>query len=104
VTQDGEAPSNTLWYLRIEDTAAKPILEHAYPGQRISATHSLPPGGYRVIVWHRPCTHTCPTTGEDGLGPLARVCGARLDLKPGVEQQATAVITPDGGCTVKVGG
>ncbi|WP_157630307.1 MULTISPECIES: hypothetical protein [Kribbella] len=88
--------------MRIEDTTAKPLLEQAYPGQPISVTRALPPGVYRVIVWHRPCTGDCPTTGEDGLGPLGQVCGAKLDLTSGAKLQATAQIKTDGGCAIKV--
>ncbi|GAB3930321.1 hypothetical protein GCM10029976_031870 [Kribbella albertanoniae] len=101
VAQEGQSPPNTLWYLRIEDTAAKPVLEQAYPGQPISVTRTLPPGAYRVVVWHRPCTGRCPTVGEDGLGPLGQVCGAKLDLTPGAKLQATAQIKADGGCAIK---
>lgn len=102
VTQQGSAPAKTLWYLRVEDTTAKPLLESAFPNRRIALDRDFPAGVYRVIVWYRPCEGLCPTTGESGLGALQQVCGAQVQLTAGQRARATAVIDSDATCTVKV--
>ena len=102
VSQQGATPAKTLWYLRVEDMSAKPLLEKAFPNQPIALNQSFPAGGYRVVAWYRPCSGVCPTTGESGLGPLQQVCGAQLDLTAGRQAKAAAVINADGTCTIKV--
>lgn len=102
VSQQGTTPAKTLWYLRVEDMSAKPLLEQAFPNQRIALNQAFPAGNYRMLVWNRPCDDACPTSGESGLGQLQQVCGAKLDLTAGQQTQAAAVVNPDGTCTVKV--
>jgi hypothetical protein len=102
VSQQGNTPAKTLWYLRVEDMTAKPLLEQAFPNQRIALDRAFPVGRYRVMVWYRTCGGSCPTTGESGLGPLQQICGAQLDLTAGRQVKATALINPDVTCTVKV--
>jgi hypothetical protein len=103
VAQQGDTPASMVWYLRVEDLAAKPLMERAYYGQPIAFSQAFPAAGYRIVVWSRPCDGACPVSGEAGLGPLKQVCGAKLELTAGVETNATAVLTTDGGCTVRVG-
>ncbi len=102
VAQEGTAPPLTMWYLRIESQDGQPLAEKSYPSGQIAMTRLLPPGKYRVVSWHRPCTATCPSGGEQGLGPLAEVCGALVDVSTRVTTTATVVIDADGACTVRV--
>ncbi|MGH3735073.1 MAG: hypothetical protein ACRDT6_05565 [Micromonosporaceae bacterium] len=102
VDQSGTAAPNTIWYVRIESMNAEPLTENGYPGQAIALSQQLDPGQYRVISWWRQCQSTCPTSGEQGLGPLEQVCGAVVTLAPGARVTATVVIGDDGGCTVRV--
>lgn len=103
VSQQGSTPAKTLWYLRVEDMSGKPLLEQAFPNQQIALNRAFPAGGYRVMVWNRPCEGACPTSGESGLGSLQQVCGSHLALTAGQQAKAAAVIKPDGTCTIKVG-
>jgi hypothetical protein len=102
VGQEGTAPARTAWYLRIETTNAEPVTEHAYPNGTITLTQQLATGDYRVISWNRPCAEVCPSTGENGLGPLSEVCGAPVTIVEGARVSATVVINADGGCSVHV--
>lgn len=102
VAQEGTAPARTAWYLRIETRQADPVTEHAYPNTPITLTRQLTTGDYRVVSWNRPCTDTCPTTGENGLGPLSEVCGAPVTITEGTRVSATVIVNADGSCTVRV--
>ncbi len=102
VKQQGTPPQRTAWYLRIEDMEAKPVTEHAYPNAAIALTQQLSAGDYRVISWNRPCADTCPSSGENGLGPLSEVCGAPIKVTEGVRVSATVVIESEGSCSVRV--
>jgi hypothetical protein len=103
VGQEGTAPARTAWYLRIETTDADPVTEHAYPTPPITLTRQLAVGTYRVISWNRPCTDNCPSSGENGLGPLSQVCGAPVTITQGNRVSATVVINTDGTCSVRTG-
>jgi len=102
VGQDGTPPPHTAWYVRIETMDAKPVTEHAYPNAGIALTQQVSPGDYRVISWNRPCTDTCPNSGENGLGPLSEVCGAPVSVTQDNRVSATVVINADGTCSVRV--
>lgn len=102
VDQAGVRPGRTAWYVRIETTAAKTVHESAYPTDDIALTTQLPTGQYRVIGWHRPCAEGCPPTGEQGLGPLGEVCGAKVSIKPGARVTATVRIGSNGTCSIRV--
>ncbi|HEV2779074.1 MAG TPA: hypothetical protein VGX25_06685 [Actinophytocola sp.] len=102
VGQQGTAPPRTAWYLRIETTDAKPIVEHTYPNAPIALTQDLAVGNYRVISWNRPCSDACPASGDNGLGPLSQVCGAPVTVTKGTRVSATVVINTDGTCSVRV--
>lgn len=102
VGQEGTAPARTAWYVRIETTDAKPVTEHAYPNAPITLTQQLAVGDYRVVSWNRPCSDVCPSTGEDGLGPLSQVCGGPVTVTQGARVSATVVIGSDGTCSVRV--
>jgi hypothetical protein len=103
VAQEGTTPAGTQWYVRIETTKSEPVTESAYPNAPIALTKQLSAGQYRVISWHRACTNTCPTTGEEGLGPLEDVCGAATTVAAGNRVTATVAIEAEGGCSVRVG-
>ncbi|MGH3714034.1 MAG: hypothetical protein ACRDT4_11325, partial [Micromonosporaceae bacterium] len=101
VGQSGTASTRTIWYVRIESMAAKPLVEKGFPGQPIALTQALEPGRYRVISWYRTCQSVCPTSGEQGLGPLEQVCGAQVTVAKGERVTATVKITADG-CSIEV--
>lgn len=100
VGQDGVAPERTKWYLRIEAEKAAVVDERSFTGA-ISWQGALPPGKYRVVGWQRPCAQECPESGEQGLGDLAQVCGAIVDVTIGARISATVAIADDGGCEVR---
>ncbi|MGH3645663.1 MAG: hypothetical protein ACRDTM_00555 [Micromonosporaceae bacterium] len=101
VGQSGTAAPRTIWYVRIESMAAKPLVEKGFSGTSIALNQQLEPGEYRVISWWRQCRNVCPTSGEKGLGPLEQVCGAVVNLPAGAHVTATVTIKEDGGCTVR---
>jgi hypothetical protein len=90
-----------VWYLRIEDLAARTMFEQSYL-QPIALRKTLAEGQYRAIVWHRVCEKTCPTHGEQGLGPLEQVCGAKVAVAAAATVRAVAVLGADGSCAIKV--
>lgn len=102
VTQDGATPPLTQWYVRIETPAAKKVTEAAYPNVPISLTHEVSPGDYRVISWSRPCSGSCPKSGEAGLGAMRDVCGAPVNVGAGARVSTAVEIHSDGTCTVRV--
>jgi len=99
VRQRGTQPAKTLWFLRVENPAAKPLFEHRYAGMAISQTLSYKQGDYRVIAYSRPCSDTCPATGEDGLGELAEVCGIKVHVTPAGRVPVTVSFAKDGNCS-----
>lgn len=100
VEQDGRRPRLTAWYVRIETAGAATVAEAAYPRDAIALTKQLPAGKYRVISWHRPCSDSCPASGETGLGPLQQVCGAKVDVTGGARVTATVRIAAGGTCSI----
>jgi hypothetical protein len=103
VDHEGTPPPLTAWYVRVETMDAEPVTEHAYPNGPIALTEQLSAGKYRVISWNRPCTETCPKSGEQGLGPLSEVCGAPVTITNETRTAATVVLHADGTCTIRVG-
>jgi 2-polyprenyl-6-methoxyphenol hydroxylase-like FAD-dependent oxidoreductase len=101
VSQQGSTPVRTVWYLRIEDLAARTMVEQSSL-QPIALSKTLAEGQYRVIVWHRACEKTCPAHGEQGLGPLEQVCGAKVTVAAATTVRAVAVVGADGSCAIKV--
>lgn len=99
VGQRGVAPDRTKWYLRIETDQAGLVDERSFTGA-ISWEGALEPGRYRVVSWQRPCAGECPQSGDAGLGDLAQVCGAAVDLISGARSTATVAIAADGTCAV----
>jgi hypothetical protein len=102
ITQEGSSPPLTEWYTRIENQDGQSLAENSYPTGQIAMTRQLPAGKYRVISWHRPCTGTCPSSGEHGLGPVGEVCGAPLEISAGATITATVLIDAEGACAVRV--
>ncbi len=98
VRQHGTQPARTLWYLRVESPAAKPLVQRSYPGTAIAQTAHFKAGDYRVIAYSRPCSGTCSVHGEDGLGPLAEVCGIKVHLAADTRTAVTVAMKPDGSC------
>ncbi|GAA1219475.1 hypothetical protein GCM10009665_06960 [Kitasatospora nipponensis] len=103
LAQDGAALPRTLWYTRVEAADGKAVVESRYPDRPIALTRQLPGGRYRVLAWSRTCTGTCPSSGEDGLGPLEKVCGAAVTVTAGGQTLATFVLSPAGTCAVRTG-
>jgi len=102
VSQQGDAPEHTLWYVRIENLHAEPLVEKSFPAGPIRLTKALRAGRYRVISWYRECSGTCPTTGEHGLGPLEQVCGAVAAIKAGAKVTARVTIGDKANCSVRI--
>ena len=101
VSQQGSTPARTIWYLRIEDLSARTMFEQSY-SQPIALSKTFAEGQYRAIVWHRACEKTCPAHGEQGLGPLEQVCGAKVAVAAAATVKAVAVVGADGSCSIKV--
>ncbi|MGH3712646.1 MAG: hypothetical protein ACRDT4_04185 [Micromonosporaceae bacterium] len=101
VGQSGTTAPQTVWYVRVETTKAKSVAEKGVPGEEISLTVPLEPGTYRVISWWRKCQSVCPTSGEQGLGPLEQVCGAPVTVTERQKVSVTVTFEADN-CSVKV--
>jgi len=99
VSQKGALANNVL-YLRIERADSSTQVEQAFHESGISLDRQLTQGKYRVISWSRACDGTCPTSGENGLGPLVNACGRLVHISTGQTTRVEVAINPDGSCAI----
>lgn len=99
VTQVAVDPT-AVWFVRVERATGEGVVERSYATGPVTFTTGLGSGEYRVLAWRRPCTRTCPTVGEAGLGDLEGVCGAKVRITAGTTTRANLTSTTAGDCSL----
>jgi outer membrane protein assembly factor BamB len=66
------------------------------------ASERVPPGGYVLVSWQRPCSASCPASESGALDPARDRCQLELELAAGEALHALVEVAPGAGCTISV--
>jgi hypothetical protein len=100
VREPPDRSASTIRYLRIEDSAGKPVLEREYRTSPAELVEQLAVGRYRIVSWTRDCGGSCEGKTDPQLAAPAHICGIRVELRENADTTVTIDAPPDGGCVM----